>query len=314
MDPTDTESPLHGHVKPQKLGTVRDDSDSFSVEVAEGEVFSFKAKDIHNNHTLFDTSLGGLVISDQFIQISTSLKGTQLLMGYGENTHQSIFHSYFEPKIWPLFARDEGPWSKEETRKNLYGVHPFLLASNLHGKHFGILFLNLHAQELTVQSGSEDQPVLIFRAIGGELDFTLITGDSPLEVVRQYWSIIGHPMHPPYWALGFQICRYGYANLSEVDDVVSRTRANGIPQDVQYFDIDYMDRFRDFKIDQDKFGGIPDYVRQKQTEGLRFISILDPAIDVNSDNYTAAKEGIKRNIFVRWADNVTIPATNQLYK
>ena len=35
---------------------------------------------------------------------------------------------------------------------------------------------------------------------------------------------------PPYWSLGFQLCRYGYKDLDEVKDVVSEMKKYGIPQ------------------------------------------------------------------------------------
>ena len=50
-------------------------------------------------------------------------------------------------------------------------------------------------------------------------------------------------------------------------------------QDVQYADIDHMDRRLDFTVDQVNFTGLEDYVREVKKEGLRFIIILDPAIN-----------------------------------
>ena len=41
--------------------------------------------------------------------------------------------------------------------------------------------------------------------------------------------MIGRPVLPAYWSLGFQLCRYGYANDSEIADLYRDMRAAGIP-------------------------------------------------------------------------------------
>lgn len=56
-----------------------------------------------------------------------------------------------------------------------------------------------------------DYPALTFRAIGGVLDLFLMAGPQPESVVAQYTSLIHRPVMPPYWALGFQLCRFVFA-------------------------------------------------------------------------------------------------------
>ena len=46
-----------------------------------------------------------------------------------------------------------------------------------------------------------------------------------------------------------------------------------------YGDIDYMDRRMDFTVDPINYSGFEDYVTQMKEDGLRFIVILDPAIN-----------------------------------
>jgi len=36
-------------------------------------------------------------------------------------------------------------------------------------------------------------------------------------------------MMPPYWALGFQLCKYGYGDIDELKKVVEGMRAYDIP-------------------------------------------------------------------------------------
>ncbi len=79
---------------------------------------------------------------------------------------------------------------------------------------------------------------------------------------------------PPYWSLGFQLCRYGYNSLDVVKKTVERMRKYEIPQDVQYGDIDYMDRQLDFTVNPKTYKGLPDYVRQLKKDGIRYITIL----------------------------------------
>lgn len=50
-------------------------------------------------------------------------------------------------------------------------------------------------------------PAVTFRTIGGVLDFYWFTGPSPGEVVQQYVELVGKPAMPPYWSLGFHLCR-----------------------------------------------------------------------------------------------------------
>ena len=46
------------------------------------------------------------------------------------------------------------------------------------------------------------------RTIGGILDLYLFLGPSPEAVVAQYTEAVGRYYVPPYWALGFHLCRY----------------------------------------------------------------------------------------------------------
>ena len=50
----------------------------------------------------------------------------------------------------------------------------------------------------------------------------------------------------------------------------ARTREAGIPFDVQWGDIDYMDRRLDFTLDQGNFAGLADFVAELHEMGMRF--------------------------------------------
>ncbi|KAF2978754.1 hypothetical protein EK904_012363 [Melospiza melodia maxima] len=118
-------------------------------------------------------------------------------------------------------------------------------------------------------------------------------------------TLIGRPVMPPYWSLGFQLCRYGYANDSEVAQVVKEMKAAQIPHDVQYVDIDYMERNLDFTLSP-RFARLPALVNEIKADGMRFIIILDPAISANETNYPAFIRGVEQDIFVQWPNSKEI--------
>ena len=70
-------------------------------------ILSFSVKRKANQATLFDTSLGGLVLNDQFLQIVTRLQSPHVF-GFGENNHETLKHKVHEKRTWGIFARDQG--------------------------------------------------------------------------------------------------------------------------------------------------------------------------------------------------------------
>ncbi|KRY53086.1 Sucrase-isomaltase, intestinal, partial [Trichinella britovi] len=268
--------------------------------------FAFAIHD--QQRTLFNTSIGGLVYADQFLQIATYLSSWNLY-GFGENLHTNLKHDLSTFRTWPMFSRDQPPVADPPTAGNLYGVHPFYMQMNDDGSSHGVLFFNSGAQEYTTGPG----PSLVYRTIGGILDMYFFVGPQPGQVIQQYQTLIGYPAMPAYWSLGFQLCRYGYHNTSEVEELVKRMRALEIPQDVQYVDIDYMDKNKDFTIDSENFKDLPELVNKTKENGLRWIFILDPAINVASEQYPAFHQGKQSNVFVTWPDEKYVPPLNANY-
>ena len=100
------------------------------------------------------------------------------------------------------------------------------------GQAFGVFILNSNAQDYKLDEFEDDQSILTYRTIGGILDIFFFAGPRPEDVIRQYQLIIGFPYMPPYWALGFQLCRYGYHTLENMKAAMNRTLNGKIPIDV----------------------------------------------------------------------------------
>lgn len=64
----------------------------------------------------------------------------------------------------------------------------------------------------------------------GVLDFYFFVSELSLpdDIIHSYHDVIGRPAMPPYWALGYHQCRWGYNNLQEVKDVVNQFESNQV--------------------------------------------------------------------------------------
>ncbi|KAL3207319.1 hypothetical protein MRX96_052700 [Rhipicephalus microplus] len=117
-------------------------------------------------------------------------------------------------------------------------------------------------------------PAVTFRALGGVFDFFVFVGPTPSKVVQQYQRVVGFPAMPPYWSLGFHLCRYGYESLNNTRAVMQNNMLDGIPLDAQWNDIDSMERRNGFTYDTEAFAGLPEFVREVHAGGRRYILIF----------------------------------------
>jgi alpha-glucosidase len=67
-------------------------------------------------------------------------------------------------------------------------------------------------------------------------------------VIREHYDMVGKPSLYPAWSFGFHLCRWGYDNVTQTREVVTRMREANIPLEVQWNDIDYMDTYRSARL------------------------------------------------------------------
>lgn len=181
-----------------------------------------------------------------------------------------------------------------ETKRSLYGAHNFIIVS---GKEpFGV-FVDSPARVI-FDIGYEAYDMLSIRPEEPDFRLYIITGESPADIVAQYRKLIGRSYLAPRWAFGFQQSRWGYQNEQDIRQVVSSYRENHIPLDAVYLDIDYMERFKDFTVDQEKFPNFTDFVGEMKQQGIRLVPIIDAGVKIE-DGYSVCEEGLKNGYFCK---------------
>ncbi|XP_033702619.1 lysosomal alpha-glucosidase isoform X3 [Tursiops truncatus] len=295
----ETESRLHFTIKdptnqryevPLETPRVRSQAPStlYSVEFSE-EPFGVIVRRKLDGRVLLNTTVAPLFFADQFLQLSTSLP-SQHITGLAEHLGPLMLSTNWTKVT--LWNRDVAPTPDV----NLYGSHPFYLGLEDGGLAHGVFLLNSNAMDVVLQPS----PALSWRSTGGILDVYIFLGPEPKSVVRQYLDIVGYPFMPPYWGLGFHLCRWGYSSTAITRQVVENMTRAHFPLDVQWNDLDYMDARRDFTFNKDGFGDFPAMVQELHQSGRRYIMIVDPAISSSSPagTYRPYDEGLRRGVFI----------------
>ncbi|CAK8574094.1 unnamed protein product [Lathyrus sativus] len=263
--------------------------------------FSFAVKRKSNGDTLFDTNsnesdpFGPLVFKDQYLEISTKLPKNASLYGLGENTqpHGMRLHPN-DP--YTLYTTDI---SAVNLNSDLYGSHPvYMDLRNEGGKPYahGVLLLNSNGMDVFYKGN-----YLTYKIIGGVFDFYFFAGTTPLNVVDQYTTLVGRPAPMPYWAFGFHQCRWGYHNLSVIEDVVENYKKAKIPLDVIWNDDDHMDGHKDFTVNPINYPlpKLLNFLDRIHSIGMKYIVINDPGIAVNT-NYGVYQRGMANDVFIKY--------------
>ncbi len=193
-----------------------------------------------------------------------------------------------------FWNRDNGAYAAHDG-KELYQTHPWVLGLREDGSSFGIIFDNTWRSELQCDS------VITYTSDGPAFRVVVIEKDSPAEVLKTLGRLSGTMEMPPLWALGYQQCRFSYYPDTRVKEVADEFRSRNIPCDVIWMDIHYMDGYRIFTFDPNRFPdpkGLNEYLHSKN---FKSVYMIDPGAKVDS-TYWVDKEGLANDYFVHDAD------------
>jgi alpha-glucosidase len=162
-------------------------------------------------------------------------------------------------------------------------------------KAYGIYFDNTYK---TYFDFNKSQDGVLFKADGGNLDYYFIMGDSVDEVVKNYSKITGTMKLPRRDFLGYQQSRWSYKTKDELMKVARRMYKEKIPCDVFYLDIDYMDNYKVFTIDNSDFKEFKLMVKELNSMGYKLVTIIDPGIKKEKE-YFVYENGLKKDYFIK---------------
>lgn len=209
--------------------------------------FSFTVLRRSTGDVLFSTNGSQLVYEDQFIEFVTALPENYNVYGLGEVIHGLRLGNNLTRTI---FAADVG----DAVDENIYGSHPFYLdtryfetdeatgketyianATNATAQYVsyahGVYLRNAHAQEVLLKPSG-----ITWRALGGSIDLYFYCGPTQVDVTKAYQSsAVGLPAMQQYFTFGYHQCRWGYANWSELQNVVDNFAKFSLPLETIWY-------------------------------------------------------------------------------
>ncbi len=190
----------------------------------------------------------------------------------------------------------DDPNHREDTR-SLYAAHNFLVFAEK--EPFGIFLDN--PGKVTFDIGYTQQDTAVITAESWDMDVYFIDGEDLKDVVRQFRRMIGRSYIPPKWAFGFGQSRWGYKSEDDVREVERRYRELGIPLDSIYLDIDYMERFKDFTLNNETFPNFPEFVKEMREKHIHLVPIIDAGVKIE-EGYPVYEEGVENGYFCKDED------------
>ncbi|KAI0808988.1 glycosyl hydrolases family 31-domain-containing protein [Irpex lacteus] len=255
-----------------------------------------------------------LVVEDQYLQLTSALPLGANIYGLGEVVASSGFRRDVGTDggvgtIQTMWARDIA----DPIDENVYGSHPIYLehrfneTTNRSQSHGVFLFSASGSDILLLTPPSSNVSLIEYRLIGGTLDFYFFSGPTPQKVIQQYGELVGLPTWQPAFGFGFHLCRWGYKDVNETRDQVTKMREANIPLEVMWNDIDVYHAVRDFTTDPVSFPAdeVRSFIEDLHAHHQHYIPIVDAAVakQVNSsDIYDPYTRGVELDTFIKNPD------------
>ena len=234
------------------------------------------------------------ILSDFKIEegsILINLDEEDIVYGLGENVRGInkrgwIFESYCSDD--PNHAQD---------KRSLYGAHNFILVS---GKEKLGIYVDCPGKVI-FDIGYTEIGELKITVVDGEYNLYIIKEDTEVKVTKEFRKLIGQSYVPPKWAFGYQQSRWSYKDENEVRELAKTFRDKEIPIDCIYLDIDYMERFKNFTLNNESFPNFEELVLDMKKEGIKLIPIIDAGCKIE-EGYDIYEEGIENGYYCKDKD------------
>lgn len=227
-------------------------------------------------------------MENEFSTLSFIMRDEDIILGLGENVRGLNKRGF----IYESFCSDDP--NHAEDKKSLYGAHNFFLVD---GEEKIGVYIDFPGK-VSFDIGYTRSEELKVNIEGKDFEVYVIKGESLREITRSFLHIIGKSYLPPKWAFGYIQSRWSYENHEEVFKIANEFIKRDIPCDGICLDLDYMDNFKDFSLNNNNFPKFKSFVAELKKIGIKIIPIIDAGVKIE-EGYDIYEEGIEQEYFVK---------------
>lgn len=232
-----------------------------------------------------------LQVQEEALMLYYPMSSSDHIYGLGEHVRGINKRGWF----YESKCRDD-PNHKEDVC-SLYGAHNFFVVDG--ADTFGV-FVD-YPGIVSFDMGYTKRNDLIVRLSDWNFDLYVITGENVKDIVKQFRRLIGRSYIAPLWALGYGQSRWGYKSEADIREVAAMYKKLQLPIDSIYMDIDYMERFKDFTLNEENFPEFTKFTEEMKQQHIRLVPIIDAGVKIE-DGYSVYEEGVEKGYFCKNAD------------
>lgn len=211
----------------------------------------------------------------------------QLSLGVGENIYGlgERFTAFVKNGQTVEIWNKDGGTGSDQAYKNV----PFYLSNRGYG-----VFVN-QCENVSFEVASEKVSRVGWSVKGESLDYFVIYGPTPKDVLRKYTQLTGRPALPPAWTFGLWLTTSFTTSYDEqtVTSFIEGMESRQLPLSVIHFDCFWMREFQwcDFEWDTCVFPDPPAMLERLHARGLKVCVWINPYIAQKSPLFEEGRCG-----------------------
>ena len=204
------------------------------------------------------------------------------VMGRSDYVLTARFEAYEGENIWGMGQYQDGMLDKkgavlELAHRNSQASIPFYVSS----RGFGFLWNNP-----SVGRVSFAENITEWRSECTDLlDYWIVPGKSPKEIVRKYTDITGKAPMMPEFGMGFWQCKLRYRSQEELMNVAREYKRRELPLNVIVADFFHWTMQGDWKFDPIDWPDPEAMVKELKEMGTELMVSIWPTVDHRSENF-----------------------------